>query len=345
VYNATYKQVGQKQVFWFIEMTIIVPESSTPSNRPIFGSYEQAKSFQTDLVWKKLEELTLEEAVLEWLATLSPKTRINYQSGMRMLIELGLICPTISLQAFSLVNHDAVIDKIKFVQEWSEASRQARAACYIAFTGFLSRRLQGIVKKALPNKEGSNKTFFRVREKVKTSAMTQAQWINFFAALDKINPRDCLIGKVILQGGKRVNEVLSLKVHQIDWARYEITFPQLKMKGLYKETIITYSTEIMNNLREYIGERDGYVFITRFFKPVMLNQIALTFAKAGIEANIPFKVTPHVLRASAVTYLKQQGFQDSDIMRVTGHASSEMVYAYDKADRAHNASKQVNLVT
>ena len=161
--------------------------------------------------------------------------------------------------------------------------------------------------------------------------MTQAQWIIFFKELEKINPRDCLIGKVILQGGKRVNEVLSLQIHQIDWEKCEITFPQSKMKGVYKETVITYSDSIMKRLQEHIGDRTGPVFITRFGKPVMINQVAVTFSKAGKEAGIPFKITPHVLRASTVTYLKQQGFQDSDIMRVTGHASSEMVYAYDKS--------------
>jgi integrase/recombinase XerD len=101
----------------------------------------------------------------------------------------------------------------------------------------------------------------------------------------------------------------------------------------------------MNRLREYIGERTGSVFVTRSGKPVMINQLATTFAKAGKAAGIPFKVSPHVLRASAVTYLKQQGFQDSDIMRVTGHSTSEMVFAYDKSSRADNASKKVNLIS
>lgn len=101
----------------------------------------------------------------------------------------------------------------------------------------------------------------------------------------------------------------------------------------------------MNPFKEHIGERSGLVFVTRSGKPVMINQIAITFAKAGKVAGIPFKISPHVLRASAVTYLKQQGFQDSDIMRVTGHSTSEMVYAYDKSSRAENASKKVNLIS
>jgi integrase/recombinase XerD len=308
-------------------------------------TYEQAKSFQLNLVWKKLDEIVLEEVLFNWLSTLGAKTQINYRSGIRKLIEFGLLNPMMTLQEFALTNHETIIDRIKLIHEWAESTRQARAACYISFTGFLNRRLQGVVKKALPSKEGITKTFFRISDKVKTQAMTQAQWITFFKELEKINPRDCLIGKIILQGGKRVNEVLSLQTYQIDWERSEITFMQSKMKGVYKETVITYSDSIMKSLRNYIGDRIGSVFITKFGKSVMINQIAVTFAKAGKKAGIPFKVTPHVLRASTVTYLKQQGFHDSDIMRVTGHASSEMVFAYDKSARADNASKKVNLIS
>jgi integrase/recombinase XerD len=189
-----------------------------------------------------------------------------------------------------------------------------------------------VIKKAIPNKEGNAKTFFSVYEKVKTQAMTQAQWILFFKELEKINTRDCLIGKIILQGGKRVNEVLSLQTDQIDWDRCEITFIQSKMRRLRKETMITYSESIMKRLKDYIGERTGQVFITRSGNSVMINQVAVTFAKAGKAAGIPFKVSPHVLRASAV-------------MRVTGHSTAEMVYAYDKSSRADNASKKVNLIS
>lgn len=36
---------------------------------------------------------------------------------------------------------------------------------------------------------------------------------------------------------------------------------------------------------------------------------------------------------------------DSDIQKVTGHASSAMVNAYDKSSRADNASKKVSLIS
>lgn len=108
--------------------------------------------------------------------------------------------------------------------------------------------------------------------------------------------------------------------------------------------MISYPEYIMRTLKEYIEDRKGTVFVTHFGKPVDLRQLSITYSEAGEKANIPFKVTPHVLRASTVTYLKGQGFPDGDIMKVTGHASSALVYAYDKGSRVDNASKKVNLV-
>ena len=48
--------------------------------------------------------------------------------------------------------------------------------------------------------------------------------------------------------------------------------------------------------------------------------------------------------ASAVTYLKQQGFSDTDVMKIKGHARGEMIRAYDKSETADNPTKKVNLV-
>ncbi len=249
------------------------------------------------------------------------------------------------MQAFTLVNHEAKIDQIKGFGDWAECTRQARAACYIAFTGFLYRRTKGIIPKALANQEGHGKTFFKVYDKVKTAAMSQAQWSAFLEELEKISFRECLIAKVMLQGGKRVREVLDLQIDQIRWDRRKISFMQSKMKGMKKVTVITYPKTVMERLREYVGERKGRVFVTRTGKPVQLNRLTGTFAKAGRRAGIPFKVTPHVLRTSTVTYLKQQGFQDSDTMKVTGHASASMVASYDKTSQEINATEKVQLVS
>lgn len=327
----------------------IIPYSSSeliPPINPSTLTYSQVKNLREEAIWRNLDKVTVEQALGAWYQSLGRLTAINYQSGMRKLIELQFLCPLMSLQKFSQVNHNALIDSIKKnkAMNWSECSRQARAAAYISFTSYLCRQTDGIIRRAVPNREEANKTFKRIHKHVVTEAMTQSQWVPFLAELKRINPRDCLLAKLALQGGKRIGEVLSLTADKINWDLNQITFRQLKTKGVEDETIITYPISVMNELRQYIGDRYGLVFVTRTGNFVPLCQLSKTFAKAGTAAQIPFKVTPHVLRASAVTYLKQQGFSDSDIQKVTGHASSAMVNAYDKSSRADNASKNVSLV-
>ena len=307
-------------------------------------TFEIAKYVRDETIWKRIEQLYVFELIEEWLETFTHFTKINYQSAMKRLETYGLIKANTSLQSFSLVNHDNIIDRIKCSQGIKENTKQTRAAAYISFTRFLSRRFPGIFKKAMPSREGNNKTFYKTHEKVVTEAMNSVQWNRFFNELAKINARDCLIAKVTLQGGKRIREVLGLRVEQIAWDKNQITFEQSKTKGYVKQTVISYPTSIMEELKKYIGDRKEFVFLSRTGTPVILNQVANTFAKAGTLANIPFKVTPHVLRASAVTFYKQQGFSDSDIQKITGHASSEMLNAYDKSSRADNASMKINLV-
>lgn len=318
-----------------------------PSINPSTFTYSQVKNLREEAIWRNLDTVTVEQALSAWYKSMSRLTSINYQSGMKKLVEFSFLNKFMSLQQFATVNHNAIIDRIKKDKSiiWSECSRQARAAAYISFTSYLCRQTDGIIKKALPNREESNKTFKRVHKHVVTEAMTQAQWISFFDALQKINGRDCLLAKIALQGGKRIGEVLSLTIDKIDWNANQVSFRQLKTRGTIEETVITYPASVMNELKKYIGDRQGLVFITRTGKGIPLCQLATTFNKAGKSANIPFKVTPHVLRASTVTYLKQQGFSDSDIQKVTGHASSQMVNAYDKSSRADNASKKVSLIS
>jgi len=306
-------------------------------------SYKSALSLKDESAWQSLKDMTVEDALNCWLNTFQPLTKKNYTSGVNKLVEIGLLNPFDPLQSLVLVNHEAIVDRIKLADGWSELTKQARAACYISFTGFLQRRTQGLIRKAMPSKEGASKTFYRTREKVATNAMNQKQWISFLEALEKINHRDCLIAKIILQGGKRISEVLTLTTDQIDWDNNLIKFKQAKTKGLVKEIVIHYSKDIMNELAEYIGKRNGIVFVTKTNKPIFPIQLTITFAKAGKRAGLPFNISPHVLRASTVTHLKKQGFSDSDIMKVTGHASSEAVNAYDKSQQADNITKKVKL--
>jgi len=316
--------------------------NDTSQNVTLEISHSQSLQLKNEATWFSLKSVTLEQAIVLWIETFQEPTKKNYKSAMMQLLHMGLIDPFQNLQRFSLVNHEDVLDQIKLINNWSESTRQARAAAYISLTNFLHRRTQGLIRRAIASRNGSSKTFYRVREKVATPAMNQSQWLCFLSQLEKINYRDSLIAKVILHGGKRLEEVLSVHNSQIDIENNSIKFIQSKTKGCHKEVFVSYPENFMRELLEYLGERTGFLFITRNGNRLSHMQVQRTYRKAGKKAKIPFKVTPHVLRATFVTHLKSQGFADSDIMKITGHASSEMVHAYDRSEQKNNISNKIS---
>ena len=150
-----------------------------------------------------------------------------------------------------------------------------------------------------------------------------------------------------LHGGKRISEVLSLRVESIDFETRIVTFLQSKTRGFIKEVRITYPEDFMLQLKNYIGDRQGIVFITAWGikKEVSRRQLNRSLKLAAKSAGIEKKISPHVFRTTLITYLSSQGFADSEIMKVTGHASSSMIAMYDKTSQADNPSKVIKFIS
>ena len=320
-------------------------------------SYGKTISARQEMLWQKLSQSTLRMAVLQWLKTIrNPNTCKSYSVAFGELFARRMLDPEWTLQQFSLVSPEGIIDRIKvdpiFIKDkygndtaemWSERTRESRIACFLSFTRYLSRKTEGMIRHGVPGKEGIEKTFGPKPRRVKTEALTRYQVVLFFEELDKINTRDAMIARLCLHGAKRIHEVLLLTVDQIDYEKNRITFKQSKSHFADDVTIINFNKQtarsLLDELKRYIGNRKGYVFITQGERRVQKTQVDRNFAKAGKRAGIPFRVSPHNLRATAVTLWKEDGFQDSLIMKATGHSSTEMVRRYDKTDIADNVTK------
>lgn len=297
--------------------------------------------------WDSIKHLPLKFFLSDWLEQFHANTYKDYQCGVKKLVELKLFNLDQSLDAFRKQPHERILDQIKRVpdSEWKEATKQARAAIYLSFTGYLQRLTEGKVRKAIPERHGANKTFRKIREKVLSESLVQKEWIMLLEELKKINPRDCLIIKLCLHGGKRISEVLSLETSQIDYQVRQVKFLQSKTRGIVKEIIITYPEDVMDEIRSYVKDRKGIVFTTQYGKKGRIHstQLNRNLKIAAHKAGIVKKVSPHVFRTTLITYLRGQGFSDSEIMKVTGHASSSMVAMYDKTSQTDNPSKIIKL--
>ena len=202
-----------------------------------------------------------------------------------------------------------------------------------------------MIRKASPRKDQGNPTFRQVRETSRTKSLTKTQWSCFLLSLKRISYRDYLIAKTVLQGAKRIGEVLSAQISQINFEKCQITFKQFKSKTIEKHTIITYPESFMKELKEYIEYRfNGHIFITRNGKPLSQPHLYRSFSNAGRQAGISFTVHPHVLRASAITYLSLIGYHADQIMRVSGHSDEKLIKYYDKTPIEKNPSQDINLI-
>ncbi len=327
----------------------------TPESLKLFRDRMQAERSQGEFI-DQLERTPIKAAIQQWLTNLSDGTRRNYSYYVEDMIRRNIIPERdrsgndFTVGHFRHTPHELVLDYIKKVEDWSEGTRQLHAAVYISFTAYLSRISQGWVRKVEPSTLAANPTFYQLREKVATNALTLSEWQRFIDKLSEINTRDSLIARCLLHGAKRISEVISITLEQIDWEKNIIRYKQSKTGGTFREIPITYPVKFMEEMNSYIDSTaatrkdSSHVFITRSGKPVTRLRLNYSFERAGKDAKIKVKVTPHVLRATWVTLVREQGASDSQIMQVTGHRNNKMVLAYDKTSDEQNISKKINFI-
>lgn len=294
--------------------------------------------------WKTLKAANLGTLAAMWISTLDEQnTKLCYENHLARLFSLRLVTKSMSISDFTKINSNKIVDRIKNQRKLAEPTKQARAACFITFIKYLSRLTNGRVKPALAVKHGTAKTFYAVRDKVKTKAINKEEYLLFRKELEKISKQHRIISDIILQGVKRISEVLNLKIEDIDFETRKISFKQSKTRGKDKHTIITYPEQTINELKELISDREkGFVFIRNRNK-IPRHRFNISFAQAGIAAKIENKVTPHVLRATGTTLLKGMGYSNDAIAKMSGTTPMQ-VSKYDKTDIADNPSALENLI-
>jgi len=309
-------------------------------------THTQAVALKNEALWQGLSKIQLIEVISQFLAKLSPHTQRSYATAFDLFFQKGILNPNCNLQQFSLHNLENILDHIKDKTDGKEATKQARCACFISFSAYLARRTQGMIRKAIPCKDNGATTFKKIRRTAVTEALTEKELTDFLRELNKLSYRDCLIARTILQGAKRLDEVLNAKISQINWQEKKITFKQSKSKELEQITVIHYPESFIQELKDYTANRsqEDYIFITRNGKKIAQPHIFRSFVSSSIKASITKKVSAHSLRATAITIFSSRGYSVEQIMKVSGHTSPTCVTYYDKTPIEKNISKEVNLI-
>lgn len=308
-------------------------------------TYEQAEKIKNENVWQSLDKITILKAVSSFLEGLSKHTKESYRSAFNVLFKERLLEPEMSLKGFALMNLEAKLDQIKENLPGKEATKQYRSAAFVSFTGFLQRRTQGLIRKAIPNKEKGRKTFVKVRDKTAGDILSLDEVKDFLSVLKKKNLRNYLIAGIQLQGAKRISEVLEARIEDIDWAEGTICFKQKKSDILEKTVTAFYNKSIMEDLKAYLGDRqEGIIFITRTGKPLSRFEVRAFYQAGYKRAGIKKNGASHILRATTITELSRRGFHPEEIATLSGHSNVAMVSYYDRSSEERNPSRRFSMV-
>ncbi|WP_267395235.1 MULTISPECIES: integrase [unclassified Sphingomonas] len=133
-----------------------------------------------------------------------------------------------------------------------------------------------------------------------------------------------------LNTAMRHSEILRVRYDQIDYDARRIFIPEAKA-GEREQPITPALVDMLKRQQAMEPESQEWVFPcrTRRAKLPHRNSMADSFQRAVIRANLlPDKVTPHVMRHTAITRLVRAGVDLPTIQRISGHKTLAMVLRY-----------------
>jgi integrase len=133
-----------------------------------------------------------------------------------------------------------------------------------------------------------------------------------------------------LNTGMRHSEILRVRWDQIEFEQRRIYIAKAKA-GQREQPITAALAALLAKERQQREEADGFVFSVtrrdgkRGHRLTMTRQFERAVKRAGLE---PRKVTPHVMRHTAITQLVKAGVDLPTIQRISGHKTLAMVMRY-----------------
>lgn len=231
----------------------------------------------------KLSEIPLGAEIANWLERLDlPKEYVSrYTESMLHLIDLKLLSLTNkqgqlrTLNDISPNDHRDTIEEIRCSSKLSTPDKEKAVEAYILFSQHLSRATCGLIM------QGEDPDFQRTIKKV--------VWYKDFIQFVQLLPeRDALIAKLLYFGAPTMDEVLSLRVDQID-----------SRKGLvkFKKFSVKYPKHVMLELKSSLTEKkkEDLIFTNLHGQQVERTHLNNCFNRAARKLDGNTRITPKML--------------------------------------------------
>ncbi|NJL44418.1 MAG: tyrosine-type recombinase/integrase [Nitrosarchaeum sp.] len=149
-----------------------------------------------------------------------------------------------------------------------------------------------------------------------------------------------LLIELLYSSGLRVSECTRLKVEDLEMGS-KIAWVRGGKGG--KDRMVILSERLITHLREYLsasGISLGFLFPGKERKPLTVRNVQSIVSGAAQRAGIQKQVTPHKLRHSFATHLREAGEDLRLIQELLGHSSIQTTEIY-----THVSSEEKRKVT
>jgi integrase len=164
---------------------------------------------------------------------------VEHLKMMCDLIERKLL-PLVVLRDFARVDLSSLLENIRSFEEWTISKREEIILLFTSFVFWLSKETFGYVPEAVdPDRVVSQKR--------------QVSFKTYIDILERLDLRERILAKMFYLGGSRgLEEVLSVKIEDVDFKKNSIRFAEE----------VSYPRHLFEDIKKYIQDRKkGYLFV------------------------------------------------------------------------------------
>ena len=278
--------------------------------------------------WATSPEMALEH----WMSGTSLSTSTRKAYG-RYLRKWQAMCQETGLDPFQIrpVHLEA------FIATVSERSRQNACAALASFYGWAA------VSDYTPRDLSAGMRRPRKPDPRPGTWATPAEMRRMLVLCISDPPDERALATILILTGMRVSEAVGIDVEDVTPARGESTMMLrvLRKSGHIDEVGV--APEIDAAVTPLLEKRQTGPLLRKAGRRISRDTALDQIKRLGERAECAQNITPHSLRRSFVTFARDLGVPDLDIMAATGHRSIEMLDVYDRGRRQHEAAASLSI--
>ncbi len=204
------------------------------------------------------------------------------------------------------------------------------------------KKISKILRDERPDYVYLRDLFRKIREEFSVTVSTKAKRLPYVPTEEELkryyklvwqtrNMKHLMLIKVMLYTGVRVQELVHIRIDEIDFDRSQIRISHGKGD---ENRIVPFPQDFKETLMLFVNAEQSkgaaYLFESCRKKPFTTRGIRKILAIYSSEAGMPQSISPHKLRHFLFTWLKKQGIDDALIQPYSGHETRQSLEIYSK---------------